>query len=359
MTLPMLSLVVPVRNEAAYIERCLESLMAQDFAGHDYEILVIDGMSEDGTAEKIQNLKSKYPKLRLLKNPKKTVSSGVNVGIRNSTGQIIFRLDAHALYAPDYVHACLEVLEQTGAANVGGTAIPLPGDESSQARAVLLVHLSPFGLGGGAFRRPGFEGYTDSVWPGCFAKKILEKVGLFDERLTRTEDIELNTRIISSGGKIYISPKIKSYYICRAKVKDLLQQRWLDGIGVIQTMAINPRAPKLRHFVPLAFVLSLTALSVLSLSASGFGYLLLTELGLYFGAMLFFILKTYFDFDKYIKCNIMIVGHTKSAFFKSMALLPIVFLGLHLSYGLGSLWALLSLPGWWGRFRRTGNYALN
>jgi glycosyltransferase involved in cell wall biosynthesis len=343
----MLSIVIPVRNEAAYIEGCLESVLDQDFSGHDYEVIVIDGMSDDGTTDKIQKLKAKYPNLKLLENPKKTVSSGVNVGIRNSAGEIVIRMDAHALYAPDYVKACLEVMEATGADNVGGPAAPLPGAETDVARAIALAHLSPFGLGGGAFRRSGYQGYVETVWPGCFRRAALERVGLLDERLTRTEDLELNTRIAENGGRIYLSPKIKASYLCRPTLRELWRQRWWDGIGVVQTLAVNPRAPKPRHFVPLAFVFSLLLLSGLSMPGIIFLRLLTVEILCYLAAMAGATLSFGIQGGR--------ANPTWGA--KPVWLLPLVFAVLHFSYGLGSLWAVVTAPAWWGHFRRPAGFA--
>lgn len=352
MSQPSISIVIPVRNEAGYIIQCLESVLAQDFAGHDYEVIVAEGMSDDETPFILEKFKIKNPRLKIVKNEKKTVSAGVNLGIRESQGEIIVRLDAHARYAPDYIKNCLQVLKRTGAGNVGGPARPLPGAETSLARAIFLSHLSSFGLGGGAFRDPDAEGWVETVWPGCFLRQALERAGLYDERLTRTEDIELNTRIKKAGYRIYLDPAIKAYYYCRSALGSLWQQRWLDGIGVVQTMAVNPRAPRLRHFVPLAFAASLIALSLLSWMAPVFRRLLLAELGLYVLAMIFYTARAVYDVKKYSAYNLITKTDSGTKAARALALLPLVFIVLHLSYGLGSLWALLTLPVWWSRFHK-------
>jgi len=350
MNRPIISIVIPVRNEAAYIERCIESIYAQDFAEHAFEVLAVDGMSRDGTTQILQNLKFKFQNLKVLENPKKTVSSGVNIGVQNTTGEIIFRMDAHAEYGADYIKTCLEVMERTGADNVGGPAIPLAGGRSPRSQAIALAHLSPFGLGGGTFRNLTAEGYVQTVWPGCFKRDAFRRVGLLDERLTRTEDIEFNSRIVRSGGRIYLSPRIRSYYICRTRLRYLWRQRWLDGIGVVQTVIINRSAPKLRHFVPLLFVGSLAVLAAVSLAGSG--WLRNTAL-----LLLGVEALSYATACAYFSLRMMTLSREARRMTRNdkihplaIALQPLVFATLHFSYGLGSLWALVTAPAWWGRF---------
>ncbi len=341
---PTLSIVIPVRNEANYIERCIDTIYAQDFAGHGYEVIAVDGMSSDGTTEKLKTLKSKYPNLKVLDNPKRTVSSGVNVGVRNSTGDIVFRMDAHAEYGDDYIRNCLEVMEQTGADNVGGPAIPLAGGRSPRSQAIALAHLSPFALGGGAFRNLRAEGYVPTVWPGCFRREVFRRVGLLDERLTRTEDIEFNNRLVRSGGRIYLSPRIKSYYICRTRLRYLWRQRWRDGIGVVHTMLISHDAPKLRHFVPLLFIGSLAVLAFLALA--GRGWLRGAALRLLaFEALTYALSCAYFSLRTLtLPRELRQLTRNERVHPLAILLQPLVFATLHFSYGLGSLWGLATLP---------------
>lgn len=355
---PSLSIVIPVRNEANYIERCVESIYAQDFAGHGYEVIVVDGMSDDGTLEKIQNLKSKYPNLKILSNPKKTVSSGVNLGVRNSSGEIVFRMDAHAEYGADYIKTCLEVMEQTGADNVGGAAIPLAGGRSPRSQAIALAHLSPFALGGGSFRNLKAEGWVPTVWPGCFRREVFKKLGLLDERLTRTEDIEFNNRLVRSGGRIYLSPKIRSYYICRTRLRYLWRQRWRDGIGVIHTILINRDASKLRHFVPLMFVTSLVILILVSLLGQGWTrsiawWLLIAEVATYVLANIYFSLRILG-----LPSEIRILTGNEIIHPLATLMQPLVFATLHFSYGLGSFWGIVTLPLVWREYTTMIEYRL-
>jgi cellulose synthase/poly-beta-1,6-N-acetylglucosamine synthase-like glycosyltransferase len=356
---PLISIVIPVRNEAGFIERCLESVYAQDLGGLECEVIAADGMSDDGTSEKLKTLKSRYPNLKILENPKRTVSSGVNLGIRESKGDVIVRLDAHAEYGADYVKNCLEALERTGAGNVGGPAIPLPGGGTDMARAIVLAHYSPFGLGGGSFRKTGAEGFAETLWPGCFLREALEKSGLYDERLTRTEDIELNARIRKAGYRVYLSSRIRAFYYCRPNLKELWRQRWLDGIGVVQTLAVNPGAPRPRHFVPLAFVSSMILLAALSIPLTPFRWMLAAEAGLYLGAMAWFTLGGLTSLRAARERERERGGADVKTWNPGLLrLLPPAFAALHFSYGLGSLWAVLSAPAWWARFRKPMSFEL-
>jgi glycosyltransferase involved in cell wall biosynthesis len=355
----LLSIVIPVRNEAAYIERCVESIYAQDFAGHDYEVIAVDGMSSDSTSEKLKTLKSKFPNLKLLENPNKTVSSGVNVGVRNSAGDIIFRMDAHAEYGSDYIRTCLEVMQRTGADNVGGPAIPLAGGRSPRSQAIALAHLSPFALGGGAFRNLKAEGWVPTVWPGCFRREVFRRVGLLDERLTRTEDIEFNSRMVRSGGRIYLSPRIRSYYICRTRLRYLWRQRWRDGIGVVHTVLISRHAPKLRHFVPLLFIGSLAALTVLALLGGG----RLREAALWllaFEALTYVLSCAYFSL-RTLTLPRELRSLTRNERISPLAVLlqPMAFATLHFSYGLGSLWGLATLPAVYPEYSKKREFKLD
>jgi GT2 family glycosyltransferase len=187
------------------------------------EILVIDGRSTDSTIDKVNEFKaepfdiaqgksSKLKEIQVLDNPKKIVSAGLNIGFRAARGDIIMRMDAHAEYGRDYISQCLAALEKSGAANVGGPALALPGGPGPMAQAIALAHYSPFGLGGGQFRNPGAEGFVETVWPGCFRREVFEKVGYIDERRTRTEDLEFNTRLRAAGYQIFITPLIRAHY---------------------------------------------------------------------------------------------------------------------------------------------------
>lgn len=400
---PFVSIILPVRNEELFITSCLKSISAQDYPKEQIEVLIAEGMSDDDTLGSIAEYDSIDEDLDItvLKNQKQTVSAGLNLGFRKARGEVFIRMDAHAKYGSDYISQCLAVMERTGAANVGGPALALPGGDSAMAQAIALAHHSPFGLGGGAFRNPGAEGFVETVWPGCFKREVFDKIGYIDERRSRTEDIEFNTRLLAAGYKIYLSPLIQAWYYCRTTLWETWCQRWADGVEITRFLPDNPKAPKLRHFIPLIFVTSLILLSALSLSGLGaalwgrgagtklanllhgfkalglkqpglfslktwswhllFLRMLGLELGAYLGAMLFFILQSGKHKHKTDSSACKAGGRSqndtpdKDSIFSiqnsefkpgSLALLPLVFVTLHFSYGMGSIWGLISLPYW-------------
>ncbi|MDI6740729.1 MAG: glycosyltransferase family 2 protein, partial [Candidatus Edwardsbacteria bacterium] len=266
----MVSIILTVRNEAAYIARCLDSVLALDLYGIGHEVLVVDGMSDDATLKTIAEYEGRIRSLRVLPNPRKGVAAGRNTGIRAARGDVLVMMDAHARYAPDYVGRCLEIMEKTGAANVGGPAVALPGGDGAMARAIALAHHSRFGLGGGQFRDPDAAGFVETLWPGCFKREAFEKCGPIDERRSRTEDLEFNTRLRQAGFTIYLSPAIKAWYYCRPDLAGTWRQRWADGFEITRFLPDNPAAPKYRHYIPLFFVsgLLITGLAAVVLAES-------------------------------------------------------------------------------------------
>jgi len=459
---PFVSIILPVRNEEQHISRCLQSIAAQDYPRDRYEIIIIDGLSTDATLDlvnefKIHNVDSsacqasgksqndtaqgksqndnssacqagnhtQNDNIRVLTNPKRTVTTGLNLGIAAARGDVIMRMDAHALYAKDYISSCLKVMEETGAANVGGPARALPGGPGPMAQAITLAHYSPFGLGGAQFRDPNAEGFVETVWPGCFKREVFDKIGYIDERRTRTEDIEFNSRLREAGYKIYLSPLIKAWYYCRTTLGDTWRQRWADGYEITRFLPDNPKAPRLRHFIPLIFVTSLILLAALACSLNRstglnglnlltefkpisnlfkqsngsnilnlgkwswhllFLRMLALELGAYLFTMLLFVIqagRSQYKVHKVKKAESVTRDEVAQAQgttspglstlglsdfrpapgttspglstlglsdFRpapgSLLLLPLVFVTLHFSYGLGSLWGLVSLPYW-------------
>jgi GT2 family glycosyltransferase len=345
------SIILPVRNEALHIKGCLESIFSQS-AVFLAEVIVVDGMSNDGTRKALYKLQNKHPSLIILDNPEKRVTTAVNIGVKAARGGIIMRLDAHALYSRDYLVTCLQVMEESGAANVGGHAFALPSGPTAMAHAIAFAHHSAFGLGGADFRNIDAGGFVETVWPGCFKKEVFEKVGLLTEELERSEDIEFNYRLRKAGYTIFLSPKIKVWYFCRATLGALWQQRFLDGKGVMETLRVNAGAVRARHFVPLAVTLvCLSALvrfliSVfLNSSAMVRSSLIIMIAGacLYCGGSLFYSCASLARLPE-INGR---VPETRDDSYKikkgSALLLPIVFAVLHFSYGIGSIAGLMSL----------------
>ena len=199
------SVVVPCRNEIRHIRAFLDSVLRQELGRIEMEILIADGMSDDGTRLVLDEFERKFAAIRVLDNPEKIASTALNRAIREARGEIIIRMDAHTTYATDYVRSCVEVLQETNAENVGGPA--LTRADGYIAQAIAFGFHTPFATGGAKFRDPRYTGPADTVMYGCWRKSTLERIGLFDEKLVRGQDHELNARLLSCGGTLWQSPK--------------------------------------------------------------------------------------------------------------------------------------------------------
>ena len=259
---PFVTVVIPALNEAQRIEACLESVLAQDYPLDRLEVLVVDGRSTDATREKVAAFAERHPLVRLVDNPKRIQAVAFNLGVREARGDVIVRLDVHASYSQDYVRRCVEVLDETGAANVGGVWETVPGAGSLVARSIALACTQRFGFGGARFRVGGEAGPVDTVPFGAFRRETFEKVGLLYERLVRGEDNEFNARIRRCGMTVYFDPRIRCTYYARPTFRGFMKQLFGNGLYHILTLRVNPRGCSPRHFVPLVFVCTLLAARV-------------------------------------------------------------------------------------------------
>ncbi len=325
------SLVIPCRNEENYLPTLFASLDAQKVPGGTVEIIFVDGMSTDRTSAMLAEYARARSNVKILENRAKFVPHAMNLGIRAAAGELIVRIDAHTEYVHDYVAKCIEFSNSTGAVNVGGAA-PAKGS-GYVGKSIELSHSSPFGLGGGKFRLGNFEGYVDTVYLGAFKKSVFDHIGYYDERLVRNQDIELNARIRKAGGQIYLTPEIRSTYKCRSTLGGLWKQNFMNGVWAVYTRAIAPYSLSLRHFVPLVFVVALlVGLIVAVVPALPLTVRLLplfVVIGSYLMATIFFSLR-------------MAVREGG----RYLLMLPVVFATLHLSYGIGSLWGIVTLRKW-------------
>jgi len=305
--LPFISAIVPCRDEEKFIGKCLNSLIVQDFPKDKLEILVVDGMSEDKTRKIIEDFKLQKTDLeiKLIDNPKKITPAAMNIGIKNSKGKIIIKMDAHSTYQKDYVSKCVRYLLESGADCVGGVIKTLPTEKTIFAKSIALSLCHPFGAGNSYFRvgtkKPRF---VDTVAFGCYRKEIFSRVGSYNERAERIEDLELNSRIRKSGGKILLVPGIVAFYYPKSSLKDFFKHNFSDGIWTTYSLKIGVRVISLRHLIPLFFVLTLP-LSIWP----------------------YILLSLFFSFQIAIREKDL----------KYLFLMPIVFFCRHFGYGLGSI----------------------
>ena len=239
-------------------------------------MIVADGMSDDGTRAILEQFAKTEPRLKIVDNPNRIVSTGLNAALAVARGKVIIRMDAHTEFARDYVRSCLEVLEATGADNVGG---PWVAKGSGQVgRAIAAAFQSPFAMGGARGHDPSYEGTVDTVYLGCWPRRVFDQIGLFDEELVRNQDDEFNLRLTEHGGRIYQSPRIRSWYTPRNSLRALLNQYKQYGYWKVRVIRKHQKPASIRHLVPAAFMCSLVMLGAASFwsSLAGAAWLALT-----------------------------------------------------------------------------------
>jgi succinoglycan biosynthesis protein ExoA len=322
---PAISIVVACRNEAAHIAAFLDSLLAQETPDLAWEAVIADGMSDDGTFEILIRYAERHPKLRVIRNQGRIVSTGLNAAIHAARGSVILRMDAHTRFAPDYCIRCLETLEATGADNVGGPARTQA--RGLRARAIAAAYHSPFSTGGARFHDANYEGWVDTVPYGCWRKETLLRLGLFDEALVRNQDDELNLRLTRAGGKVWLSPRIVSWYSPRTTLAGLFRQYFQYGFWKVAVIRKHQIPASWRHLVPVAFVTA-NALMLATLAAAAAGFLP----GWLPSALWLWLSST----AAYAAAIALASSHTAARNgWRVLPYLPAVFAVFHVSYGLG------------------------
>ncbi len=287
--MPEISIIIPILNEEKYISKCLDSIVKSDFDKNEMEVLLVDGGSDDKTVKIIKKYQAKYPFFKFLHNPKKIVPVAMNIGIKNAKGEYIIRLDAHASYPQNYFSKLIKYHKELNADNVGGIIITEIKNKNSTSNAIKNVLSDRFGVGSD-FRSGVSEiKEVDTVPFGCYKKEIFDKVGYYDERLVRNQDIELNKRLKRNGGKIYLVPEISCTYYAREDIKALAKNNFNNGKWNILTAYYtkNLDSLSLRHFIPLIFVLLFFSTFLLSFINNFFLYSFLAIFLSYFSTILF------------------------------------------------------------------------
>ena len=226
----MLSVICPIYNEVKYIDVCIQSILLQDYPKEHLEVLFVDGMSQDGTRDIVGNYSKQYPFIHLLDNEKRIVPMAMNIGIKASKGDVIMRLDAHAQYPPNYFSVLTKALRFLAADNVGAACRTDVLNKTPKTLAIREVLSNRFGVGNSTFRL-GVDKVleVDTVPFGCWKRDVFDKYGVYDERLIRNQDIELNKRIVRGGGRIYIVPDTYCVYLARETFKELAKNNFGNG----------------------------------------------------------------------------------------------------------------------------------
>ncbi|MBP3524621.1 MAG: glycosyltransferase family 2 protein [Clostridia bacterium] len=319
-----ISFIIVAFNAAGSLNALLEDLLAQTIPHEQIEALLVDSASTDATRAIMLDFARNAPfEVKVLDNPKRWLASGINVALGAATGDAIIRLDAHARIPKDFLQKNLQALER-GEDIVGGCV--LGGAPSGAWESVLrTVDTSRFCGGAAPFRNGGEARYVDTLAYALYRREVYDQVGLYDERLRRTEDNDMHYRMRKAGYRFYFSPDIVSYHAARATMRGQLRQKWGNGYWIGRTMRIQPRCFAPRHLIPALFVLALLA-GLLLLPLSAWPLLLL----------LF----------AYLACDLVFAvrGALSQETGRLLALLtlPLLFPAVHVVYGVGTLAGLLS-----------------
>jgi len=321
--LPFITVIMPIRNEADFIERAIRSILDNDYPAERVEILVVDGMSDDGTREIMARLSKGDSRVKMLDNPRRITPAAMNIGLKAARGDLFIRIDGHTEIPPDFIAASIRCLHEHPEAWIAGGYIKTVAD-SYTGRAIASAMCSPIGVGNSRFRLGDYEGWVDTLAFGTHRMWIVDKVGYFDEELVRNQDDEFNLRIILAGGKIWMSKAIQSTYFSRGSLVKLWKQYFQYGFWRIRTLQKHKRPASFRQLVPLIFVLSLLLPGLAGFLWKPLWILLAIEVALYVLGLLIGALD---------------VGRKSGRRYAPLA--PVVFAILHFAYGLGCLWGVV------------------
>jgi len=322
---PSVSVLVPCRNEIKFINQVIQNLLDQDYDKEIIEVFFLDGISNDGTREIISSYSKKYTFINLVDNIYKTVPYALNIGIKKAKGDVIIRLDSHAEYPTNYISTLVHYLKILNADNVGAVWNTVPSNDSLKATSIAIALSSKFGVGNATYRlneRVDSEYIeVDTVPFGCYRRDVFDRIGLFDEELTRNQDNEFNERLKKAGGKIYLIPSLKIKYFARENYSKLFKMFYQYGyFGPLVDIKLG-RPTRLRRYIPSLFVLSIVLPLFFSIFYKYFIYLSFFIIGIYFlTSLLFSVLESLKN--KNIKLMPFIIW----AYFIS-----------HISYGIGYL----------------------
>ncbi len=277
------SVLIPCRNEVHHIENCIRNVYDFEPPEGGFEVIVIDGMSDDGTREVLSSLREEYATLRVIDNPLRTVPHAMNLGILQARGEYIIRTDVRCVHPRTYLKDLIRLSEETGADNVGGVLVPV--GETYTQKSIAAAYGSPVAMGGALRDRGDFVGETDAVYGGCFRRERLLEVGMYDETMVRNQDDELSFRLRKSGGRVLQSGKIKVKYFPRRHFRQLFKQFLQYGYWKVAVLRKHPAQSSWRHYAPAVLVSGFSGMFLAALINGRFLPLLLTCSGGYLLAL--------------------------------------------------------------------------
>lgn len=327
----IVSVCIIAYNEENTLESLFSDIVNQDYPHDQMEVVLVNSMSTDNTRKIMEEFAQKdngFIRVKVVDNPKKIQAAGWNQAIRNATGDIIIRIDAHTMIPSEFVKKNVKCIKN-GEDVSGGPRPNIAEDDNPWKQTLLLAEKSMFGSSIASYRRSHHKTYVKSVFHGAYKKEVFEKAGLFNENLGRTEDNEMHYRITKAGYKICYSPDIVSYQHTRNTWKGMIKQKYGNGYWIGLTLGICPKCFSLYHFVPFCFVLAVLITGVM--------------------ATLGVVLPIVLLMSSYVVVNILmsvaaIIKEKKRHIF--CILLPMIFLSLHISYGIGTIVGILKMPFW-------------
>ena len=323
------SIILPIRNEQQFISNTLNSIIDQNFNG-ELEILIADGMSDDGTVEILKQFEKKNQNIKIIDNIDRIVPIGFNKALTVAKGNVIIRLDGHATIAQNFIANCISLLDEKSVHCVGGPtdhySNTIIGDSISKAQS------SIFGAGGASFRTGIRNGrFVNTLAFGAYKRDVFSNIGGYDEELVRNQDEELNYRLIQNGGKIWIDPSIKSTYYVRDSIIKLFKQYFYYGFFKIRVIQKVKALISWRHLVPASFVLAISISIYLSY------FYKINSPGI-------FLLVLYFSASIISSINRSIIKN-----YKRFLLLPLIYFSMHVAYGVGFIIGVLYFINKWGK----------
>ncbi|MBR2942170.1 MAG: glycosyltransferase family 2 protein [Clostridia bacterium] len=319
-----ISFIVVALNAASCLPALFDDLCAQTLPPESIEVLLVDSMSIDDTLAVMQRFADDAPfDVKILSNPKKWLASGINVALREATGDAIIRVDAHARIPADFLARNVEAL--ASGEDIAGGSVLSAEPKGRWERVMRAIDTSRFCGGAAPFRNSGEARYVDALAYALYRREVYDTVGEYDERLRRTEDNDMHYRMHKAGYRFYFSPDIRSYHAARATLRGHLRQKWGNGYWIGRTMRIQPRCFAPRHLIPALFVLTLLVCLLISPVNA---WPLAALMTVYLLADLFFAAQSALQL------------HGNRLF--SMLLLPFLFPIVHIAYGAGTLLGLIT-----------------
>lgn len=330
----VLTIVIPCYNERDHIANCLESLLDNELDREAWEILVVDGMSNDGTRRIVAEFTERNPFVRLVDNPARTKPAALNLGLAESRGEFLMRIDAHSVYEPGYVDTLLAEIKKGEVQNVGGVQVPHSEGRGFWGTAIAVAVSHPLAMGNAIHR---LELVTeprlvDTVFCGCYPRSVFDNIGTFNEKLIRTQDREFNERLLDSGGKILLLPHVKARYTPRTDLRSYLSwtyqgAKWLFKARHYTSVTMI----RIRNLIPLLFVAYLVGAT--AIASGGFE----ASIGVRLAAILPAAVYVLVSMAEGVR---LAVAKSRPALAVSF---PLIVLFTHISYGLGSLAGILSV----------------